>query len=346
MAAQNRHNKGRATLQEVAERAGVSPTTASLVLNGKAASRRISLAARERVSSAARALNYAPNLLVRSLRQGRTHILSFYNAVRERQANDLYVERLGSAIEVAGGECGYDILVHCNYERSPKETYEFLNGGLADGVLLFCARSDDPLLPLLRNSSLPVVLIGSRDPERMFPSVADNAAAGMKMAADAILAAGHRRIAVFTSSLDRLFDPSLRTDLLCSNLAAAGVTIRPEFIKDEMAGISKGLEDLLTDPNPPTALFCWHDYLAYELLKVCEAKGIRVPADLSVIGYDGLIWPDRSPHVVTSIHVDLADLGRKAVELLADSIHSGGNCREDEPSLTFLPGTTLGPPRD
>ncbi len=110
--AKERQQRERTTLYEVASRAGVSPSTVSLVLAGKADQRRIPQATRERVWSAAEELNYAPNLLVRSLRRGRTHVISFYSTFRNRRRGDLYMDRLASAVETAGGELGYDVLVH------------------------------------------------------------------------------------------------------------------------------------------------------------------------------------------------------------------------------------------
>src|SRR5580704_6893454 len=107
----------RTRLLEVANRAGVSVSTASLVLAGKSANRRISEDTRERVRKIAEDLNYAPNLLTRSLRRGRTHILSFYSTFRNREEADVYMDNLSSAVEMAGGQAGYDILVHCHYDR-------------------------------------------------------------------------------------------------------------------------------------------------------------------------------------------------------------------------------------
>jgi hypothetical protein len=106
--------------------ANVSATTVSLVLAGKAGNRRISEDTHRRVKKAAEDLNYAPNLLTRSLRRGRTHIFSFFSTFRNREEHDMYMNSMVSAVESAGGQAGYDVLVHCNFKRSPKEIYQFL----------------------------------------------------------------------------------------------------------------------------------------------------------------------------------------------------------------------------
>ena len=103
----SKRNQNRATLQSVATLAGVSVTTASLVLSGKHELRRISDSAHDRVMQAAAELNYAPNLLVRSLRKGRSHILAFYNGFRNRESSDIYMDKLATSVEFAGGLYGY-----------------------------------------------------------------------------------------------------------------------------------------------------------------------------------------------------------------------------------------------
>ncbi len=335
----------RATLQMVATLAQVSTSTVSLVLAGKASHRRISEDTRARVKKIADDLNYAPNLLTRSLRRGRTNILSFFSTFRHRETDDLYMDKMSSAIETAGGDCGYDILVHCNFNRSPREIYQFLNGGMADGLLLFAPQHDDPLLPLLRNSNLPVVIVNGRDPEGEYPSVADDATLGMRLVADQLLANGHRRIAIFSGRQPEARDAFARAQALQAFLREAGSPIPPEWVlecgSDEATEI---LAKLMSSSEPPTAIFCWHDRLAYAVLAACDQLGIEVPEQLSIIGYDGLHWPSATRHVASSIQVDFNALALKAVRLLDLYIagYAGAPLQETLP-VAFVPGTSLGP---
>ena len=338
--------QGRATLQEVAEKAGVSATTASLVLAGKAGRRRISEAAHIRVRKAAEELNYAPNLLVRSLRRGRTHIISFYNSFRQRASRDLYLDNLAAAVEYAGGAFGYDILVHCNFERSTKETYQFLNGGLSDGLLIFAPTENDPLMEQIRRSSLPVVLLNTRDPKGQFPSVADDGEMGMKIVADTLVDLGHRRIAVFKREGPTVRDADRRVRLLRKYLAERGVTIQENFVLEFEAGQLETVRRVLAHPQPPTAIFCWHDHTAYFALEACAELGVSVPDQVSIVGYDGIRWPSATAHVAASVRVDLELLARRGVRLL-DLVIQGyeGPLIEEVLPVAFSPGTTLGPVR-
>src|SRR5438067_338234 len=106
---------GRTTLKDIALLAEVSVSTASLVLAGKGAERRISAEVELRVREVARQQDYSPNLLVHSLQQGRTHVISFYSAFHNRERNDLYMDRVATAIERAAGQRNYDVLVHCDF---------------------------------------------------------------------------------------------------------------------------------------------------------------------------------------------------------------------------------------
>lgn len=333
----------RTRLLEVANRAGVSVSTVSLVLAGKSANRRISEDTRDRVRKIAEDLNYAPNLLTRSLRRGRTHILSFYSAFRNREEADVYMDSLSSAIELAGGDAGYDILLHCNFKRSPKEIYQFLNGGLADGLILFAPHPFDPLLALLHNSSLPVVILNGRDPQRLLPSVADDVEMGMRLVTNNLLERGHRRIAILSPDGDSR-DAERRIRLLRANLRESGIEIPNGWIHPCGNDAKGAVAALLDQPEPPSAVFCWHDRVAYGFLAACEALGVRVPEQISVVGYDGLYWPSATRHVAASVSVDHRALARAAVGLLDLYIDGyDGPLREDVFPVTFSTGTSLGP---
>jgi DNA-binding LacI/PurR family transcriptional regulator len=334
----------RATLSEVAQRAGVSTATASLALRGKAGQHRISDETYQRVRRAADELDYSPNLLVRSLQQGRTQILSFFNAFRrERASDDQYLARLLVAIEASAGRHGYDVLTHCHFARSPRQTYEFLSGGHADGVLFFAPEPDDPLLPLLRSSRLPVVLLNAVDDDGRLPSVRDDVMGGMALVADELIRLGHRRIAIVTERGEEHKDRHERVARLRIELLRHDVTVPDSWILPNLHDHPDALEALVNRPDAPTALFCWRDRIAYFLLEACEARGIAVPERLSILGYDGVVWPAATRHAAASVQVDLEGLAETAIRLLDQRLR--------EPAIVPLPqilpvtltrGTTLG----
>jgi len=339
----------RVTLHDIAHQAGVTVGTVSGVLRGKTKERRISDEVAERVWKAAADMDYTPNLLVRSLQRGHTHILSFFNGFRSRDKRDAYMDTLTTGVERAGGSLGYNILMYCDFRLDTDETYRYINGGHNDGLIFFKPQFDDPLLPYLRRSNLPVVLVNTVDDAGILPSITDDWRAGIREIAANLLALGHRRIAAFTG-LDEMGDAHQRASYLCEVLAESGIVVPPEWVipgdAKRIADADGTLRFLMNEPEPPTALFCWHDYLGYIVLEECETLGISVPDQLSVVGYDGIRWPARTRHTLASVHVDLDGMGEGAVSMLVKLINGEPLAVTDEVvPVTFDSGTTLTAPR-
>lgn len=336
--------RNRSTLHDVAKMAGVSASTVSSVLSGNSGHRRISEETHRRVRGAASALGYTPNLLHRSMRRGRTHVISLFNAFRDRKRGDLYLDRLSGALEQAGGELGYDVLVHSNFKRGVEETYEFLNGGFSDGLVLFGSTADEPLLPLLRNSSLPTVLIGPRHVYPALSSVVDDEAMGMRLVADALVGRGHRRIAAVVEQSGGLLDPTGRLRRLREELARQAVEFDERSVVLWNGSAEEVVRRLFAMEPRPTALFVWHDRTAYRIVEACEAMGFDVPGDISIVGYDGIVWPSTSRHVVATVEVPVDEMAEAGLALLNRLIEGESGPLAELLSVRFLPGTTLGPP--
>lgn len=331
---------------QVAKAAGVSRTTASLVLSGKSDANRISTDTTTRVLEAARNLDYSPNLLGRSLHHGTTHAFAFFNGFKNRQKDDLYIFRLLDAVQTSAGNLGCDVLIHCDFSKPPEEMYRLMNGGRADGVLLFAPSLSDPLLPMLRQSRLPVVLLNVVDPENVLPSVRDDLNLGMQMLSQSLLDQGHKRLAY-------VYCPRFEGDDFCQRWAAlykfcedkdVDLFEHPFSMHEDFGSVLRRVIDTVT---PPTALIFANDKLAYKAIDTLESWGHKIPEDFSVVGYDGIRWASTTAHVVTSVMVDLPTLTQTAMNLLSSI------ARQEliPPKVTnvpvqFFPGTTVGPPND
>lgn len=336
----------RTTLKQIADRAAVSVSTVSLVLSGNAVRKRVSTNAIERVKQAAADLDYSPNLLVRSIQKGRTEVIAFMSGFRQREMHDSYMGALMAEIERASGALRYDLLVACTFNRSPEETYQVLNGALSDGLVFFAPSIDDPLLPYLRHSRLPVVLCNGEDDEHRLSSVSDDVESGIRQIVDELLRLGHRRIGVVTNTRTCQRDAGLRTRLLLDSLQSRGVVVPPDFVID--SGNRKANDPpaivsfYLHQEQPPTAIVCWHDRIGYEILDYCHEVGIRIPETFSLIGYDGLRWPSQSSHNLASVHVDISALAGRTISVLHGLIRQRRTewTRETVP-VQFRQGTTL-----
>lgn len=342
--ASNTQGRKRTTLSHVAEAAGVSVSTASSILNGRSIELRIADETRIRVTQAAIDLDYTPNLLVKSLKSGRTNVISFFNAFRTRTLGDLFMDRLAAMIEVAAGEAGYDVLVHTNFARSPEETYQFLNGGTADAVILFAPFADDPLLQLLRGSRLPTVLIFSSDPAGVLPSVSDDPINGLRTVAKNLVELGHCRILPLIEIGPAVRDAEIRIHALRSALAEFGVTLlEPAAVEANSARLTSDLPALMADAESPTAVFCWRDYLAYEVLEASNELGWVIPDKFSVVGYDGIHWPASTPHEAASVVVDIEALAKATFQLISELVEGSAPIEKSLKVRTaFVPGSTMG----
>jgi len=346
MSQRNANQRKRVTLREIAGLAGVSVSTASLVLSGKGAMSRISEDVGRRVRQVAQENDYSPNLLVHSLQQGRTNVLSFYSAFRNRERNDLYQDRLSAAMERSAGVRGYDLLTFCRISLSPEEIYRSLNGGRADGLLFFGPNEGDPLLALLRNSRLPTVILNHADPGDEISYVTEDMESGLRQVAEALKVRGHRRIAAITGTARLGADAPFRIERLRQILAEDDITLPESWVIpvgiDSLLSPQEALRSLLAYPEPPTALFCWHDRIGYRMLEACDELGIAVPDQLSLVGYDGLHWPSTSSHLLASVVVDLELLVETAVQFLDRLIQGEDGLLKEVFPVSFDPGTTLG----
>jgi DNA-binding LacI/PurR family transcriptional regulator len=280
------------------------------------------------------------------MQRGQTHVLAFYSAFRRRERNDLYMDCLLTAVMREAGNHGFDVLTYCDFSRSPEDFYRHINGGLTDGLLFFGPYEADPLLPLLRESRLSTVLLLHEDPEERLCSVMEDMEGGIKEIASRLVNAGHRLVAGTVSPPGEVTDSQRRIALLQKALEDKGA-----FMPDDMVvsvadsgqgSIDPTLQALVQRSDPPTALFCWHDRIGYRILEGCDRLGIRVPEQLSLVGYDGLHWPSTSPHILTSVAVDIDAAAAAAVEMLNSQINGETPAqRRCRLPVRWEPGTTF-----
>ena len=278
---------------------------------------------RDRVKAAIAALDYVPSPTARRLSLGRTQTIG---VIVPHMTTASVVERL-RGIEAALAPAGYDMIVF-NVEtvaRRDALLRDLPRGERVDGLLLVSIAPRAEEVARARSAGVPMILIDVDHPGQ--PSVVVDDVAGGRLAANHLLALGHRRIAFlgdrprlalgFRSSRDRLRGVK-------AALAAAGVPLPPsrvatgEHDRRSAAELTRGL---LADREPPTAIVCASDTQAFGAIEAIRALGFEVPGDVSIIGYDdvemaGLLG-------LTTIHQPLGDTGRRAVERLLAAIDSG-----------------------
>jgi DNA-binding LacI/PurR family transcriptional regulator len=293
----------RVTSVDVARRVGVSQSTVSLVFSGKAAGR-ISARTEAAVREAAAELGYRPNAAARALKTGaaRTIVL-----VVPDITNPFFGGLLRGA-QTAARAAGYAVaLIDTDNDRDwGAASAEALHAGPADGLLLF---EVDP--PKWAAGSEPIVVIESES--RGHPSVRLDAEGGTDAAIEHLLALGHRCVGHVASIHDR---PTfrLRRRAIDRRLDAPPPRVRSDFVLDDARAAT--LELLAAHPQL-TAVFCDDDVIAAGAYLAARERGLRVPSDLSVVGFDGLDIGRVLDPPLTTVAADSAGLGRVAFEMLS-----------------------------
>ncbi|WP_460434690.1 LacI family DNA-binding transcriptional regulator [Angustibacter speluncae] len=347
---------GQVTLKQVAERAGVSLSTASVVFSG---TRPVTDATRERVVAAAADLGWTgPNPLARSLRQGRTGVVGVVLSERLLYAfRDPYsaavLDGLASALDESASSM---LLLPRPPAGEPVEDDVLVQRVAAvDGVVIAgCGLADDPVVAHLHARGVPMVGTGGAPDDRLVRVVVPDRAACAELARH-LRDLGHHRVAVLTFPLD--LDGG-SGPVPPERLQAARVTEARERalgVQDVLGEVpvlevrsnseadARDAALTLLDVDParrPTAIVAGSDVLALGVLAAAEQLGLRVPDDLSVTGFDGIAqpWGQR----LTTVVQPGAEKGRVAGELL-NTLLAGGEVADVELAATVRLGETTGP---
>ncbi|QFR96656.1 LacI family DNA-binding transcriptional regulator [Streptomyces tsukubensis] len=334
------------TSRDVARLAGVSQPTVSRALRGDA---RVSAATRERVTRAADALGYVPSEAGRSLVTRRTRRIG---TVVTDLANPFYPHLVGPLHDELERH-GYRMMMFAERSDSKVATERLLDGSL-DGVVLMTSKIDSMLPAELTRRGLPYVFLNRESGDgRGDAAVVDNHLGG-RLAADLVAGLGHRHIGGIFGPQDtttgRERELGFRLALAEHGLAVqAGAVRHGPF--DFAAGHALLAEVLAATPRP-TAVFCGSDAIAIGALNAALGAGLRVPEDLTVIGFDDIPMASWEAFRLTTVSHDLVEMAAGAARLLIGRIETEEARDEGEgprrvvsvPRLVER-GTHAGPPR-
>ncbi|MER8188521.1 LacI family DNA-binding transcriptional regulator [Kitasatospora sp. NPDC094015] len=296
---------------DVAALAGVSSQTVSRVANNRS---NVEPATRDRVLSAMRVLGYQRNSAARALTLGRFHALGVVTFDVTAQGN----ARTLGAISRAAQRAGHSLNVVCvedHTEFAVQQAVRRLTDQAVDGLVVIEAQIlDRPGFSV--TSGVPVVVVDG-DPERRFPSVDTDQAAGAAMATRHLLDLGHRTVWHLGGPQDS-YAARRRAAAWHAELKAAGVRVPPLEYGDWTAGAGYRIGRELAGRPEVTAVFAANDHLALGLLRALHEAGRRVPQDVSVVGFDDL--PEAAYYLppLTTVRQDFEEVGRQCVARLLD----------------------------
>ena len=313
----------RATLMQVAQRAGVSRTTASFVLTGRHVDMRISEDARQRVLRAANELDYRPNLMARGLRTKKTRTVAL---VSDTIASDQYAGRAIHGSLAAAVAHGHLLFVG-ETEGDPRIEERLIGDFLdrqVDAFVYASMYTREVRVPRLLRGH-PVVLLNCLTrPTRSTgvpPAVIPDELAAGRSAAGALVAAGHRDgIHIVGKPAEHVFAGRERLAGVRARLAEAGTAIAGTIDCDWWPEPAyEAVTEALSQGVRPRALICLNDRIAFGTYQALHEAGLRIPGDVSVVSFDDSPMAAWLRPQLTSVSLPYYDLGRQAVELLLRS---------------------------
>lgn len=309
----------RTTSEDIARLTGVSRATVSYVINGRQDTR-ISPETRERILAVARETGYQRNRLAAALSTGRTNtvgVVTHPNGFRDGRntySKDMFLEiSLAAARAKQNALMFLEPLVTEADGAEPGLHPNDLSDGRVDGVIAFGYYDRVDWVRQVSDSGLPFVEIGSE--VGRFSVLADNRG-GIQQALEHLWALGHRRIAHWTHQ-QHVPSSAVRADSFRETLRAWGANEQEcPFLYIETGS----LEAALRGPRPPTALVCFNDGMAADALDIIQAAGLRVPEDISLVGFDDDLRAVTTRPALTTVAMPLREMAQAAMTKLLEQV--------------------------
>ncbi len=318
-------------MQDIADQVGVSRMAVSVALHGTTSNVGVSESTRTRIVEAARQLQYRPNAIARALRRRKTDIIGVYSGYSPLFARTDFLSQIIAGAEEGCAAHGKNLLLHTSFGgQSTDEIYAELVDGRIDGLVVF-SPPEDPLAEQLAKSHLPVVAVADAIPG--VPSVVVDDEKGARLTFDYLASRGHRRV-TYRSLKERLVSAERRRVVFLETARRTGLDVEEWCAPKLLHGEDSYLRNLAQRPSAerPTAIVCWNDESAYDLLAHCRRQGIRVPDQLAVVGFDGDQNPIDFHWRLTTIRAPWMMVARTAVTLVAKQLAD-----EEVPAESILP---------
>ena len=307
-----RPNRKSVTIQDVARTAGVSVSTVSRVLNDKDD---VSFETFEKVQQVIEDLQYASSLAARGMRSHRTNVIGL---LLSDVVSPYSIEIMRGVNQVIANS-DYDLLIYTNgdvkkYRKGNRETQfvMLINGSITDGVIV--------VTPATMNFSrhAPLVIIDPNNESGDFPGVIATNREGALSAMNYLTGLGHRRIGYITGRLE-LISSIQRLQGYRDGLAAAGIQEDEALIKVGDYQTERACEcatELLSLPDRPTAIFAANDMSAMGVYQAAKEACLRIPEDLSVVGFDNLLESAFFDPPLTTVDQFIPEMGAIAAEIM------------------------------
>ncbi|MBZ0296240.1 MAG: LacI family transcriptional regulator [Anaerolineae bacterium] len=307
---------GNTTIVDIAREVGVSHATVSRVLNNRPG---VKESTRQEILAAVQRLGYTVNQQARRLAGGRSHVIGLIiSGLTHGYSNTVL-----AGIEDEISQTDYDLLLYSSHSRQRRQQFEDsyvdrLTNGLSDGLLILSPFFSLGYLDTLEKKGFPYVLVDYYEPSHQSPIIHATNWQGAYDATEYLIQLGHQRIGFITG-----WDPHPSSGERLAGYKAALEAHQISFQHELIAGGDflqsggyKAAQKLLTLPAPPTAIFATSDDMAIGTLEAARERGMQVPADLSIIGFDDIPQASLVYPKLTTVSQSLPEIGRTAVRTL------------------------------
>jgi len=302
-----------ASIKDIARMAGVSHSTVSRALHN---SPLVTRATVEEIQKIARDVGYRASAVARGLVTRKTRTIG----VVVTTVTDPWVGEVLSAIELAAADHDYAVfLADSNADPArEKSVVQSFAERRVDGIVVTSSRVGALHTPMLSQMMVPIVLINNQHPGEFVHSVMIENQAASRQATEHLIGLGHRRIGYVGDQFGHQSDAE-RFAGYREALEAAGVQFLPELVAHgdgKAEGGAPAMNQLLALASPPTAVFCYNDVTALGVLRAIHARGLRVPADISIVGFDDLFFAQYTQPPLTTVRQPRRKMGQMAFESL------------------------------
>lgn len=339
--------KKRATINDVAERAGVSKRTVSRVING---SPKVSNEALERINQAIKELNFAPNRQARGLAIQRSYLLGVVYDVPT-----LFINHIQKGMLSVCEDAGYDVVIqacHIEQDNLVDSVMRFVERTHLDGVIVLPPVADiDRVAASLDEAGCRNVRFTSRLIGEPWKLVVTDYLPAISDMTSHLVNYGHRDIAYITGPPSHVSSQK-RQETLVTVLKDHGLDLPPERVAEGAFTYNSGVraaKELLSREDRPTAIFAANDEMAFGVMNVANEMGLKIPDDLSLVGFDGTPF---STFVIPSLSTiirktdEMAKLGTQKLIALIEKGPDAARDFETMVSPRFVPGGSTGPAPD
>ncbi|MDC0609473.1 HTH-type transcriptional repressor PurR [Vibrio sp.] len=307
-----------ATIKDVARLAGVSTTTVSHVINK---TRFVAETTQEKVMEAVKSLNYAPSAVARSLKCNSTRTIGM---LVTQSTNPFFSEVIDGAESYCYRQ-GYTLIL-CNtggIEEKQRDYIRMLAEKRVDGMLVICSDLTDELFTMLdAYTDIPKVVMDWGAQNSHGDKIIDNSEEGGYLATKYLIDHGHEHIACLSGHLSKPICQE-RIQGFCRAMTEANLPVVEDWILEgnfECDTAVLAADKILAMDNKPTAVFCFNDTMALGLMSRLQQRGVKIPEEISVIGYDNIELAEYFSPPLTTIHQPKRRVGKNAFEILLERI--------------------------